>query len=154
MTDSSNLRRPQGGSMFTIGYEGRSIDDLLVVLATHRVSVLVDVRENAVSRKAGFSKRSLEAALEAEGIVYRHEPLLGNPRENREPFRQGVAKARSRYTKHLNNGSRKAFDAVVETAMTERVALLCFEREESDCHRGCIVEQAQSEIPALSSVAL
>jgi hypothetical protein len=148
------VRRPRGGSLFTVGYEGRTLDDLIRVLDIHRVSILVDVRENAVSRKAGFGKRSLQMALEEAGIEYRHEPLLGNPRDNRQGFRRGLAKAREHYTKHLNNGSRKAFEALVEVALNQRVALLCFERNESDCHRGCIVEQAQHEVPALSSIAL
>jgi uncharacterized protein (DUF488 family) len=154
MPSAPRIRRPQGGSLFTVGYEGRTLDDLISVLDIHRVSLLVDVRENAVSRKAVFGKRSLQAALEDAGIEYRHEPLLGNPRENRQPFRQGLIKARENYTKHLNNGSREAFDTVVEVAMNRRVALLCFERNESHCHRGCIVEQAQHEVPALSSIAL
>ena len=154
MPRGQQMRRTPGGSLFTVGYEGRTVDDLVTVLGIHRIGILVDVRENAVSRKPGFGKRSLCAALEDAGIEYRHEPLLGNPRDNRESFRKGLAKARERYSKHLNNGSREAFDALVETAMTQRVALLCFERQESDCHRGCIVEQAQQENPALSSIAL
>ena len=148
------MRRPQGGSLFTVGYEGRTVEDLVSVLDIHRVAVLVDVRENAISRKAGFGKRSLQTALEEAGIEYRHEPLLGNPRDNRQPFRQGLAKARERYAKHLTNGSREAFDSIIDVAMKQRVALLCFERDESDCHRSCIARQAQEEIPALSSVAL
>ena len=154
MPGGTKVRRPQGGSLFTVGYEGRSVQDLVGVLSIHRVSVLVDVRENAVSRKAGFGKRALQASLEEAGIEYRHEPLLGNPRDNREAFRQGHAKARERYSKHLNNGSREAFDSIMEVAMKQRVALLCFERNASDCHRSCIIEQAQQEVPALSSVSL
>jgi uncharacterized protein (DUF488 family) len=148
------MRRPQGGSLFTVGYEGRTVEDLVGVLDIHRVSVLVDVRENAISRKAGFGRRSLQEVLEKAGIEYRHEPLLGNPRDNRQPFREGHARARERYIKHLNNGSREAFDSIIDVAMKQRVALLCFERNESDCHRSCIVEQAQEEIPTLSSIAL
>ena len=39
------------------------------------------------SRKRGFSKTSLTAALAAAGIGYRHETELGNPPENRDAFR-------------------------------------------------------------------
>src|SRR5437016_6292051 len=122
------LRLPCGGMVFTIGYEGRSLGDLVYVLKAHRVQVVLDVRENAVSRKPGFAKSALGRALEAEGIHYRHEPLLGNPRENRDGFRKGDRlTARRRYLEHLNNGSRDAYEAFVELAMGNRVALLCFE---------------------------
>ena len=151
VTDVSRLRIPDGGVVFTIGYEGRSIDEFVKTLQQNRVQVLVDVRENAISRKPGFSKRRLSEALSAAGIEYRHERLLGNPKENRASFQNGnVATGKRRYLAHLNNGSRGAFDEIVELGMSRRIALLCFEREAAQCHRSCIVEQAQAEHPALS----
>jgi hypothetical protein len=144
----------QGGALFTIGYEGKTVEELVHSLLTQRVTVLVDVRENAISRKSGFSKRALAEALGNSGIRYQHEPLLGNPRENRAPFRQGAAEARERYLRRLQFGSRTAFESVVGMALSQRIALLCFERDEAVCHRRCIVELAQREEPALSSIAL
>lgn len=144
---------PQGG-LFTIGYEGKTVEELVHTLQTERVTVLVDVRENAISRKTGFSKRALAEALGNGGIRYQHEPLLGNPRENRAPFRQGAAVARERYLRRLQFGSRTAFESVIGMARSQRIALLCFEKDEAVCHRRCIVELAQREEPALSSIAL
>jgi uncharacterized protein (DUF488 family) len=150
----ARTRLPKG-ALFTIGYEGRSVDDLVSSLRRNRVAILVDVRENAISRKAGFGKRQLAEAIERAGIEYRHEPLLGNPKANREGFRSGaLAAAKRRYLKHLNNGSRSAFEELLELAMASRVALLCFERDEVQCHRACLVEQAQIEQPALSATRL
>jgi uncharacterized protein (DUF488 family) len=147
----SSTRVPHGGQFLTVGYEGRTLDELVKLLVSKRVQVLVDVRENAVSRKPGFSKRRLAEALEGAGIDYRHEARLGNPKDNRDAFRNGhVALGKRRYLAHLDNGSRVAFDEIVELAMTRRVALLCFEHDEVRCHRACIVEKAQEEIPALS----
>lgn len=143
------------GALFTIGYEGRTIDELIRRLRDSGVQVLVDVRQNAISRKAGFGKRQLSESLEVAGIEYLHEPRLGNPRHNREAFRNGsVATGRRRYLKDLNNGSRPAFDELVTLALTQRVALLCFEREQAQCHRSCIVEQAQAEHGGLSVTQL
>lgn len=137
--------------MFSVGYEGRSLAEFIDTLKFNRVSVLIDVRENAVSRKPGFGKQSLANALEAAGIEYRHEPSLGNPKANRDAFRNGNrAAGKRRYRRCLNNGARGVYDTVVELAMTKRVALLCFERDDTYCHRSCIVEQAQAENPALS----
>ena len=136
--------------LFTIGYEGRSIEELLSVLALNRIDLLVDVRENAVSRKAGFSKRALAEALGDVEIEYSHEPLLGNPRENRAGFHgEAVGEARRLYLQHLNNGSREAYEAVIALTATRRVALLCFERDERKCHRSCIVEQAKADYPMI-----
>jgi uncharacterized protein (DUF488 family) len=151
MAKTGSTRIPRGGQFLSVGYEGRALDDFVRLLEEHRVEVLVDVRENAISRKPGFSKRRLSEALDDAGIDYQHQPRLGNPKENRAAFRNGhLSTGKRRFLAHLNNGSRDAFDAVVEMAMTKRVALLCFERDHDHCHRACIVEQAQAEFPALS----
>jgi uncharacterized protein (DUF488 family) len=148
---SASARVPSGGQFLTVGYEGRTVEELVELLVGNRVEVLVDVRENAVSRKPGFSKRRLAEAVEKAGIAYRHEALLGNPKGNRDAFRSGsTALGKRRYLAHLDNGSAAVFDEVVELAMRKRVALLCFERDEAQCHRACIVEKAQIEVPALS----
>jgi uncharacterized protein (DUF488 family) len=155
MATGSSLRKPRGGGVFSIGYEGRSVEELVNALTASKVRLLIDVRENAVSRKPGFSKRRLTDALRQAGIEYRHEPLLGNPKTNRERFRSGnLDVGRRRYLAHLNNGSRSAFDALVDEALTRRLAVLCFERDESRCHRSCITDQAQEENPALSVIRL
>jgi len=41
---------------YTIGYQSKSIDDLISQLKSHDISTLVDVREIPISRKKGFSK--------------------------------------------------------------------------------------------------
>ena len=129
----------------TVGYEGRSIDDFIALLRDAEIEILVDVRETPLSRKAGFSKRRLADALNAVGIEYRHERLLGNPKDNREAFRSGAPEARERFLAHLNNGSRSSYDNVIALTARHRVALLCFEREHDQCHRSCIADQAAFE---------
>lgn len=137
------------GRFVTIGYQGRSLDDFLRELTLAEVDILVDVREKAISRRAGFSRKSLSAGAESVGIEYRHEPLLGNPKSNRDDFRAGNVGARRLFLRHLNNGSRSTFEDLVDLAQTKVVALVCFERDHHECHRSCITEQAQSEHPAL-----
>ncbi len=118
------------------------------------VQVLVDVRLNAISRRKGFSKTALSEALSAAGISYRHERELGNPKDNREAFRQGVAAARRRYLSHLDNGAGATYTAVTELATTTTIALLCYEREHSQCHRSCILDRAVGENPGLQVLKL
>ncbi len=140
--------------IISVGYERRSIEELVEMLSVNRVDVLVDVRLNAISRKRGFSKTALAKALGEVGIVYRHERSLGNPKENRDPFRLGLQSARDRYVQHLQNGASASFGRVINLAQDERIALLCFERDHSDCHRSCILEMAQEEYPNLHVRAL
>lgn len=140
--------------LFTIGYEGRSIGEFVDVLVEAGVDVLVDVRERALSRKKGFSKRALGEALGEAGISYVHEPSLGNPKDNREAFRAGEPAAWARYLAHLNNGSRAAFEATIELSTQRSVALMCFERDHDTCHRSCVTDTAVGEQPDLSVVLL
>lgn len=146
--------RHQIVEIVSVGYERRSIEEFVEILSVNRVDVLVDVRLNAISRKRGFSKTALTKALAEVGIVYRHERSLGNPKENRDPFRLGLQSARDRYVQHLQNGASASFGRVINLAQDKRIALLCYEREHSDCHRSCILEMAQEEYPDLHVRAL
>ena len=148
---SSTTRIPLQGQFLTVGYEGRTLPEFVALLRINRVDMLVDVRENAVSRKPGFSKRRLTEALEDAGIEYRHEPKLGNPKDNRAGFRTGsIDQAKRRYLEHLDNGAGAVLAAVVELTVTKRVALLCFERSDAHCHRACIVDRARQSLPSLA----
>jgi hypothetical protein len=54
--------------LLTVGYEGSTIDAVARELLAARVDLLIDVRALAFSRKPGFSKRQLAAALDERGI--------------------------------------------------------------------------------------
>jgi len=142
------------GALISVGYERRDQEELIALLIDHDVHVLVDVRLNAISRKKGFSKSALAKALETAGIDYRHERELGNPKENREPFRRGLRSARLRYLRHLGNGAGPVYDEIVSLARTSRVALLCFERDHATCHRSCITDTATEADPTVDLIKL
>jgi uncharacterized protein (DUF488 family) len=135
--------------IYSVGYEQRDIDGFIEVLQRHAVAELIDVRLTPSSRKPGFSKTRLSEALSDAGIAYRHIRDLGNPRENRDGFRAGCSDAVSAYRARLDNGSRGAVEAVVEAANDHAVALFCFERQASRCHRHTITEVAQEMDPRL-----
>ena len=143
-----------GPTIVSIGYEGRDPSELIGLLKANGIVTLVDVRLNPISRKKGFSKKALAAALADAGIEYRHERELGNPKENRDLFRQGLASARYRYRRHLQNGACSAYERVVDLASTSRIALLCYERDHDQCHRSCILEAAQTDHPTISVLRL
>ena len=115
---------------------------------------LVDVRLDPISRKKGFSKKALAAALGDAGIEYRHERELGNPKENRDPFRRGLESARQRYQRHLQDGAHSVYERLVDLANTSRIALLCYERDHDQCHRSCILDAVQTDHPAIGVLRL
>lgn len=140
----------RAGTIVSVGYEGRDIDDFLDSIEAAGVDVLVDVRLTPISRKPGFSKTKLGDALAERGIEYRHMRELGNPKEHRERFHDGrVETGRRRYLRHLNNGARSTYDELVELFETRTVAVLCFELDDDHCHRRCILDQATEERPHL-----
>lgn len=136
-------------ALVSVGYERRTADELVDLLVENAVDVLVDVRLNPISRKRGLSKTALTQALASAGIEYRHERTLGNPKENREGFRNGLASARQLYINALADGAAEALRRVTELASERRVALLCFERDHAQCHRSCITEAVLADDPGL-----
>jgi uncharacterized protein (DUF488 family) len=117
-------------------------------LKSARVTKVIDVRLNAVSRKAGYSRKKLSAALEAAGIAYAHERDLGNPPDNRDSFRRGDgSEGRTRMREMLNNGSGPALRRPLQAAQEQRIAVLCVEREQVRCHRQVITDMAKELDP-------
>jgi len=132
-------RRP----LFTIGYEQSTSRRLLESLRAARVDVVVDTRAVAASRRPGFSKRQLAAALDAQGIGYIHLRGLGTPKEGRLAARAGKADVMLRiYEKHLATPhAKEQLDELVALARTgRRLCLLCYERDPHVCHRRRIAE--------------
>lgn len=147
--------RVPGGRIYSVGYEGLTLAGLVERLVQSRVTVLIDVRMNAVSRRPGFSKRALGSALEVAGVRYVHEPLLGNPVENRDSFRLGDGGAgRAAMRGRLENGAGPALHQLVDTARSARVAVLCVERDRSRCHRQVITDMAQELDPEIEVLHL
>ena len=77
--------------LFTIGYEGRTLDEFLDRLGGSGAKLLIDVRAIAASRRPGFSKTALAGALAEVGIDYLHLRSLGTPKAGREAARKGRA---------------------------------------------------------------
>lgn len=140
--------------LFSVGYEERSVEELVALLVEHEIAVLVDVRMHAISRKRGFSKQALSEALSGVGIRYEHERSLGNPRDNREAFRRGEASARDRYLAHLRSEGQEGFKHLISLARASRVAVLCYERSHDSCHRACILDMARTHVPRMGIIRL
>lgn len=134
---------PAPPRLFTIGYEAKTQAEMLCELETAGVRRVIDVRAVAASRRPGFSKTSLAAALRERGIDYLHLRALGTPKEGREAARKGqIACMREIYSEQLATPEAAlAFEQADTEARDAPSALLCFEREAPGCHRAMIAER-------------
>jgi len=128
--------------LFTIGYEQAKLAAVLAELKRAKVDLLVDTRAVAASRRPGFSKRQLAASLDEAGIAYIHLQKLGTSAAGRAAAKSGDLDALWRiYDKHIK--TRDAQEALGELTSLiksgKRVALLCYCRDPSACHRSRIV---------------
>ncbi|HVX98452.1 MAG TPA: DUF488 domain-containing protein [Pseudorhodoplanes sp.] len=133
-------------TLFTIGYEQARPDAVLSELKQARIEILVDTRAVAASRKPGFSKRQLAAALDEAGIAYLHLQKLGTPAAGRNAARAGDFATLWRvYARHLKTKSAiEEMDELVRLVKSgRRVCLLCYERNHEECHRSRIAEVVQ-----------
>jgi uncharacterized protein (DUF488 family) len=124
--------------LYTIGYQERSIEEYINCLIKEDVKVLCDVRKNPISRKYGFSKTTLQNALETVGIKYKHLPGLGIPGESRKDLRnlEDYNRLFDSYEKQVLSSSHHLLEMIYKLLQKKkRVALTCFERLPEYCHR-------------------
>ncbi|WP_217209825.1 DUF488 family protein [Streptomyces sp. AC550_RSS872] len=139
--------------LWSAGYEGRDIDSFVASLLDSRIDVVADVRLTPISRKKGFSKTRLGEALAEAGIEYTHLRGLGNPKDNRAPFWDGrLNVGRARFRGVLRSEEAQSdLDRLAEHARQSRVAVLCFEKDESRCHRQVVLEtvRKRASVPVI-----
>ncbi len=129
--------------LFTIGYEGISLEQYINKLIVNDVKVLCDVRRNPISMKFGFSKNQLINACHGVEIEYKHIPEVGIENDKRRElktqtdydhlfmyYRENILKSETNKQKEilelLNN--------------KKRIALTCFEANICQCHRKHLAE--------------
>lgn len=131
-------------ALLTVGYEDTTLDKFIDTLKQADVTILLDVRELAISRRRGFSKRALSETLAAAGIEYRHERNLGSPRNIRHQLR-----ADGNYRHYFDAfqtylHSQKPLLAELAASLQGSVALMCFERDHTTCHRSTVAREFES----------
>ena len=130
--------------IFTIGYEGISVNGLLSVLRHNDVDVVVDVRLTPLSRKRGFSKRALAVALQERGLRYSHRPEFGCPKDIRTRLEAtgDFAEYADSYATRVLSRRTVEVGRLAREGRARNICLLCFEADASRCHRSLIAARA------------
>jgi len=129
-------------TLYTIGYEKALLKDVISTLAAAGISTLLDVRDRPISRRPGFSKRQLAAAIEEAGMSYLHLDALGTPPEGR------LANRRREWDRFWAIVEERLARPEAELALQQaaRIAdaatccLLCYESDWQICHRRRVAE--------------
>ena len=128
--------------LYTIGYEKALLKDVISTLAAARVATLIDVRDRPISRRPGFSKRQLTAAVEDAEMRYVHLQALGTPPEGRLAARRrewdrfwGIVEE-----KLARPEAELALQEAAEIAGAAPSCLLCYEADWQICHRRRVAE--------------
>lgn len=142
MSDPKAGKRMNPVRIFTIGYEGTTVPEFVGALQKAGVERVIDVRALPLSRRPGFSKSPLKAALAEAGIDYVHLKALGTPADGRAAARAG----RHADLERIYAGQLELPEAMVQSAQMLELArerpsaLLCMEREPAHCHRTLLLE--------------
>jgi uncharacterized protein (DUF488 family) len=129
--------------LFTIGYEGVSLEEYLNKLILNDIRVLCDVRKNSLSMKYGFSKSQLQNACEGVGIKYVHIPDLGIDSDKRQKLhtQADYDKLFQLYRDETLIKTLFQQEYILELLKTnKRIALTCFEANICQCHRKHLAE--------------
>ncbi len=148
-TQIVNRFKPQTTTegIFTIGYEGRSLENYLNTLIQQNIKILCDVRKNPLSRKYGFAKRTLQNACESVNIKYIHFPELGIISEKRKNLntQNDYDNLFVDYEKEVLPNQQKEIMLIHNLIETYgRVALTCYEALPKQCHRTKVADAVHS----------
>ncbi|MBC7758558.1 MAG: DUF488 domain-containing protein [Phormidesmis sp. FL-bin-119] len=130
-------------TLYTIGYEGISLEGYLNRLIKNGVQVLVDVRKNPLSMKFGFSKSLLKKYCESLSIQYMHFPEVGIDSDQRQEL-NSQSDYDALFAKYRAGNLSRTVDSqnnILNLLKThKRIALTCFEANIYQCHRKHLAE--------------
>lgn len=129
--------------LFTIGYEGISLEEYLVRLIKNNIKVLIDVRFNPLSMKYGFNKSQLKKYCGNLNIKYIHLPELGIQSEQRKKLdtQEDYDILFGKY-RRTNLVRTFAYQIQILNLLKDykRIALTCFESDIYKCHRKILTD--------------
>ncbi len=107
--------------IYNMGYQFRTLEDVLNIIKEYGITVLVDVRSIPYSRKnKDFNKNNLMRSLPCR-YLWRGKALGGKEGERISQWREGLVE-------------------IANLAKTEKVMLICLEDDVNRCHRRVLAE--------------
>lgn len=148
-----NIKQVSRG-LYTIGYEGFSIDGFIQQLLINNIKTLVDVRKNAFSMRREFCKTNLQEALREAGINYCTMPEVGIPSNNRKELLPSGKRNElfEWYQENILPQCAPYANKIADLVSNENIALMCYEKEPKDCHRSLFAEYCKEQQPSIPVV--
>jgi len=134
-------------TLFTIGYQGRTINGLINILKNRGISLLADIRKDPYSRyKKEFNKDILASKLAESHIKYIHISELGVKRTERQNLKQtgDYHNYFKSYEECLEIHPELLFE-LTELSRENNVCLMCFEKDYTQCHRRVVADKLAEE---------
>ncbi len=134
--------------LFTLGYEGLTIDSFINKLIANNIQAVIDVRNNPFSMKYGFSRPGFQNYVERAGINYYHFPELGIPSKLRKGLRTTEAydELFTYYERNILPHNLFFIESIKNLIQEHsRVVLTCFEADYQSCHRHKITDRLTTE---------
>lgn len=142
-------------AVYTLGYEGLSVDLFFNHLLEQGIKLIVDVRAKPISRRYGFSKRQICEIGRKLGLDYCHLPNLGIPGKLRvnlnsfDDYQRLLKHYERKMLPNLKNEVKELANLMQETVSV----LVCVEKDIRCCHRSRLAD-AVSKISKLKVVHL
>lgn len=130
-------------AVYTIGYEGFSVDAFLNSIIHYGIVRILDVRANPLSRRYGFSKKTLSDLCKKIEIEYMHIPELGVPSEDRQNLSdlKSYQKLLDHYEKTILPLQANTVERVSSLVREKASSFICYEADVHCCHRSRIASQ-------------
>ena len=139
--------QPALPAVYTVGYEGKSVDAFFNHLLDQGMEAIIDVRANPVSRKYGFSGLRMKKIGESLGLEYRHSPRLGVPSSERASLSDFASYQHllSRYELQTLPQRKQEVNEVGTFMFRIPSVLVCVERDVNCCHRSRLANAVANE---------
>lgn len=128
------------GEIFTVGHSTQSGEQFVRLLQKHGITAIADVRSAPYSRhNPQFNREELRAALKVHEIRY---VFLGKELGARSDDECCYVDGKVRYPLlAATQLFRSGIERVIEGSLSQKIALMCAEKDPLDCHRTILVSR-------------
>ncbi len=130
-------------NVYTIGYEGKSVDSFYKIILKSGIKRIIDVRNNPYSRKFGFSINTLSKVSRKLGIEYFNVQQLGITAERRIALENedDYINLLQNYENNTLKDNENAVRFVAKLMKEKPSILICFESDHRFCHRSKVANK-------------